>query len=101
MTLILWDESYTVHVPHLDAQHQKLFDTINKLHTAVTEGAAGSQLRPILRAFVKYSDQHFADEEKLFSESGYPDVDSHRKLHADFRAVVIESYDARTYSSAA
>ena len=48
MSLIQWDNSYSVGVAEIDLQHQKLIEMINYLHKAMSEGKANDVLGHIV-----------------------------------------------------
>ncbi len=83
MTLMKWtEEDYGTTVSQFDEQHQELFNRVNALNTAVTEGerpAIGNTLDSLIEYVVK----HFQDEEQQMEEKGYADLANHKEIHAD------------------
>ena len=43
-----WTEAYSVHIAHLDRQHQGLFATVDELNQAMAAGKGNEALVPIL-----------------------------------------------------
>ena len=68
MALMKWDESFSVGVKEIDAQHQKLVAMINELHAAMKEGKVHDVLGEIISGMAKYTIFHFETEEKYFEE---------------------------------
>lgn len=81
---IKWDESYSVCVKELDAQHQKLIQVLNELSDAMTARKKGDILGKVLNDLVDYAEVHFQTEEKYFNKFDYPDTAIHTSQHNDF-----------------
>ena len=65
MALMVWDNSFSVNVKEIDAQHQKLIALINDLHDAMKTGKAKDVLGKILSDLTDYTVYHFGNEERL------------------------------------
>ena len=82
MALIQWDNSMSVGVASLDAQHQKLIDIINTLHTAMRSGHGKEVVVRTLVELKEYTRIHFADEERLLKLYQFPalqdQIDRHK-----------------------
>jgi hemerythrin-like metal-binding protein len=67
----------------IDRQHVEWFQALETLRKAVEAGAGeGGQVGKALAFAVRYTQQHFADEENAMREAGYPGFEAHRALHA-------------------
>ena len=75
----------------MDNQHRRLFDLINELSEAVSEGKGRDVMMPVLDSLIDYTAKHFADEERLLEEIRYPELDAQRRSHEAFVAKVLES----------
>jgi hemerythrin len=83
MSLLKWtEEQYGTTVAICDEQHKELFDRVNALHTAVSDGGR-PEIGNRLDRLIEYVVEHFTDEERLMEEKGYEDLANHRKMHAD------------------
>lgn len=80
-----WTDSLSLGIETLDHQHRELLDNLDALQAAVRQGKGAKAALPTLRFLIEYADKHFAEEEKLMSANGYPDLPSHRGLHEHFR----------------
>ncbi len=92
-----WIEAYSVHIAHLDKQHQRLFTTVDELNQAMSAGKGNEELVPILRKLLDYALVHFAAEESLMAEHGFPGLAAHRDQHELFRkniATFLEDHKA-------
>lgn len=82
--VIEWSPSLAVGVPLIDAQHQELFRRAERLILAL-RGGDRSEVAPLVVYLAEYAATHFADEERLMAEVGYPELDQHRVAHEAFR----------------
>ena len=64
MALITWNEQYSVNVSEMDIQHQRLFELINQLHSAMLAGKGNETMDGILHGLKEYTITHFSAEEK-------------------------------------
>lgn len=90
MALITWNQSYSVEIPTIDEQHKTLVELINKLHDARLAGKGADALGLILTELIRYTQTHFAHEERLMRLYNYPDYEGHKKLHNDLVGKVLE-----------
>ncbi len=72
-----WNETYSIGIPLLDAQHQVLFDIANSIPETVDEKKARTC---IVRLF-KYAREHFTAEEAEMRKIAYPKLDEHIRIH--------------------
>lgn len=82
MSVLNWSEQYSVKVKALDNQHKRLFDLINKLDAHMRKGRGKEVLGNVLGELVDYTKVHFAEEEKILRETGYPEYNEHKAVHA-------------------
>lgn len=87
--LFQWSDDYSVKVPSIDAQHQRLVAMLNDLHDGMSSGHGAEVLTPILAGLIDYTAQHFAHEETLFAQYGYPDAAEHIAEHRQLVAQVL------------
>lgn len=81
MSLMSWDQSYSVNVTELDGHHQKLFYLMNCLHDAMSKGKANSIIRGIIEELVDHTATHFQREETLMEQTSFPGLQVHRVEH--------------------
>lgn len=84
MSLITWEESYSVKITLIDTQHKKLIGLINALHDAMKERKAKEVLGAIIDELANYTIDHFKVEEKYFDEFKYLKATQHIKEHTNF-----------------
>lgn len=88
-----FDETLITGNEKIDNQHKELIERINKL-LVLCENEKPAQREAIatLDYLSDYTDFHFADEEKLQEEVGYPGLAEHKKKHEELRETVEELY---------
>ena len=89
MAFITWTVDIAVN-DEIDEQHKQLFDILNKLHAAVTNGVEQAQITQIFDSLIDYTVLHFDTEEKYFKEYDYPGTDDHKKEHKDLTEKALE-----------
>lgn len=80
-TVFQWKDSYSVKVVALDNQHKKLFDLVNELHAAMSQGHGKDVAGDVLRRLIEYTVNHFAAEEALMEKHKFPGLIAHRAVH--------------------
>jgi len=65
----------------MDDQHGILMDTLNELRLALVQGGDREQVSDGLKRLIEFSRLHFASEERLLEQHGFPRVSEHREAH--------------------
>lgn len=81
MTLIEWQDAYSVGADALDRDHKRLIDIINRIAEADDAG------RPVgwaLDALDDYARGHFRREEAMMKAAGYAELPAHAGEHKAF-----------------
>jgi hemerythrin len=84
MSLIKWNDSFSVNVVKIDQEHKKLFGMINDLTDAMKAGKGKDVLADILDGLISYTASHFQLEENYFQQVKYPHAATHKKEHVAF-----------------
>lgn len=92
MDQIEWTDTFSVGVPTIDEQHQRLVALINRLFLAIMDNAGEAILGEVLAELGRYAHHHFAYEERLLAENGYPaaQFNVHRAEHERLTAAVAD-----------
>ncbi len=77
---VQWGPRYEVGIEVIDGQHRHLLGLINRLQDALSAGGEIEQLVESLRELVRYTEHHFATEERLMDEVG-ASAERHRGEH--------------------
>ena len=85
MSLISWDENFSVYIKKIDNQHKHLINLINKLHDAIENGTARDIIGDIITSLYNYTQTHFSSEEALFEQYNYHKAEEHKRSHRNLR----------------
>jgi hemerythrin len=91
VTLLTWKHANMVGVRALDDQHGILMDTMNELRQAVVRGAGREQVSEVLDRLIEFTRMHFATEERLLEQTGFPALAAHRVEHQRVLAQILEA----------
>lgn len=94
MPIAAWDESMSIGVAEIDAQHRRLFDLVNEVDQAVRERHGADIAASALRRLCDYAVEHFAAEEALMDMDAYADYDRHMGQHMDCTTRALEFLQA-------
>lgn len=78
-----WSSELEIGIPVIDSQHQRIVEYIAKVEMAHKHHSQ-EELLEVLDELVDYTLSHFAFEESLMEEAGYPFIKAHQKVHALF-----------------
>lgn len=77
---VQWGPRYEVGIEVIDGQHRHLLELINRLQDTLSTGSEIEELVESLRELVRYTEHHFATEERLMDEVG-ASAERHRSEH--------------------
>lgn|SRR5690554_5844678 len=83
MSHLKWTNDLNTGIDVIDSQHRRIVDYINALHDASHTGNR-DEIASVLEELVDYCLSHFAFEEQMQEEAGYPFVKAHQKVHQLF-----------------
>ena len=83
-----WEPRFETGDASVDFDHQVLFALMQELHCSDTEDVDRTRLREIVIDLVRYANRHFATEESLMANCGYPGIHEHRAAHDHLRSEV-------------
>ena len=81
-----WQENYSVGIPLIDEQHQKLIHLLNKLASSLANQSEPVELKNIFYELALYAVYHFQTEEKIWHQHLAGDTweTGHKKSHENF-----------------
>ncbi|MCJ2164866.1 MULTISPECIES: bacteriohemerythrin [unclassified Pseudodesulfovibrio] len=97
MDQIIWVDKDSVGIPSIDTQHKQLVAITNTLFMAIMHDTSEDVLKDTLDALAYYANYHFAYEEKLLAEHGYPEdklashIAEHRELTRQVHTFIQEA----------
>lgn len=78
---LVWSEDLILGIESIDEQHREWIALVQAFERAVTEGQSSEEMGRALAAAVAYTESHFADEQRVMEEAGYPFLDDHLAQH--------------------
>ncbi|MCB1185016.1 hemerythrin family protein [bacterium] len=83
MALLDWNASLSVEVPEMDAEHKKLVGLVNELNDAMKSGKAKDEMDKVFGELARYTQTHFASEERWMQKVGYLHLDKQKREHQE------------------
>jgi hemerythrin len=81
MVFYEWNKSLEIHVRDMNDEHKVLIGLMNQLHHEVESGQPKDVLQKTFQDLVRYTRQHFHDEEQYMYSINYPGLPTHRLIH--------------------
>ncbi len=69
----------------IDKEHRELFNAVNKLFEACSNGSGRSSMNETIQFLNDYVQKHFSHEEQLQQQSEYPSVRTHKAFHEEYK----------------
>lgn len=89
MAFIQWSKDLDIGISVIDNQHKRIVDYINELDEVNKTGNM-ADINRVLDQLVDYTVTHFAFEEDLQENAGYPFIKAHRRVHEVFTKRVVD-----------
>lgn len=89
MSLLAWNDMFSVGVLEIDNQHKKLIEIANRLNDAMTSDRDHQALSGILGDLLAYTQTHFAYEERLMGQHRYVNLEQHALEHRKLVQIVV------------
>ena len=84
MNKILWTEAMSSGISSMDMQHKELLRILNSIQQSISTGEDAKAFTDALSRLKGYATYHFAYEERLMHNHGFPRREEHVKLHRYF-----------------
>ena len=75
----------------IDTEHKQLFDAINELMEACSQGTGRDKIMSTAQFLTNYVNKHFGDEEQLQVSSKYPNYPAHKQFHDGYKRQLSEA----------
>ncbi|WP_438447679.1 bacteriohemerythrin [Gorillibacterium sp. sgz5001074] len=85
-----WNTEYNIGVEHIDRQHEQLVLDLAAFKELCDRDARQDAITVSLRGLAASIQEHFASEEALMAEIGYPELPKHKKAHDSFLGTLSE-----------
>ncbi len=84
-----WIRDFEIGVEQIDDEHREIIYNFNKLYSLMKAGKGHDYYVELLFFLKSYIVTHFAHEEKIQKDNGYPEYEQHRNLHMQFSSEVM------------
>lgn len=81
MRLLEWRDDFRTGIPSIDFEHENLIRLINDLHAEAVKAAGKGAIEAALGDIHAGISSHFALEEKIMRDIGYPLYEAHKVEH--------------------
>lgn len=90
MSLLAWNDMFSVGVVEIDNQHKQLIEITNRLNEAMIADRDRQALSGILNDLLAYTRTHFEYEERLMDQHRYADREQHLLEHRKLVQIVVD-----------
>ena len=88
-----WSEDFSIGIEEIDRQHKGFFEAAHRLYDHILNCRGERVVEETVEFLRDYAAQHFRAEESFMQEHGFPRIEEHKRLHAQF----FEGLDALMY----
>lgn len=78
-----WSNTLRIGIDAMDEEHRELIGLMKNVFLENEKSANKPQLTESVNRLIGFTRKHFADEEKLMTEMGFPDFQKHKAQHAE------------------
>ena len=79
---LIWNEDlHRVGIAAIDDQHREIIERVNLIADAVDQGNRHEAVQEMMGDLALFACEHFALEERLMTEHGFPDMEDHIAEH--------------------
>jgi hemerythrin-like metal-binding protein len=91
----MWTEDLSVGIKDFDDDHKRVVRIINELHGAIQDAAVTGKIERVaielaLHRLENYLQYHCAQEELLMGQTGYPELEEHKKEHLKLTVLIAD-----------
>ena len=90
MSLIQWNDSFSVGVQEIDDQHKQLLAILNELSSKMAKGKSNDEFNDILLCLFEYARVHFKAEEEYINKNHKAISIEHKQEHETFLNKVLD-----------
>jgi len=83
--LLQWSHEYELGNSQIDQEHKQFVNMLNEFYSRMLNGQMDYETRQAIDHFLNDFNTHLTSEEAEMQRLGYPEFDSHKALHEEFR----------------
>ena len=81
MPIMNWNDTLDVGIEEMNDEHKGILDAMNAIYDRAQEGVTGDEIDALVAKLGEVTVQHFADEEAFMQKTGFPEFETHKRLH--------------------
>lgn len=89
--LFNFDQEFTLGIAEMDEEPIILVNMLNEVHEIIRGDEKEKAADYFKKTLAAYVGTHFSDEEAYMEKIGFPQLEEHRKIHANFKQPVEET----------
>lgn len=91
---LVWEDRFNIGVDFIDKEHMKLFKIINKLFLfSENKNKSSWVCQEGIKYFKDHALKHFSEEEAYMESISYKGLETHRRLHEDFKQHILPAHE--------
>lgn len=91
---LVWEDRFNIGVDLIDKEHKKLFKIINKLFLfSENKNKSSWVCQEGIKYFKDHALKHFSEEEAYMESISYKGLETHRRLHEDFKKHILPAHE--------
>ncbi len=92
---LVWQDRFNIGVEVIDKEHKKLFNVLNKLFAYGKEEEKSQWVcQEAIKYFRDHALQHFMEEEEYMESIHYAGLETHRRIHNNFREKTLPTLES-------
>ncbi|NLF51615.1 MAG: hemerythrin family protein [Leptolinea sp.] len=88
-----FEKEYKFGIDEIDGQHASLVNMIAEIQIMFRDNKKEEAAKYFFETMSRYLIEHFSYEESFMEKIGYPQLEEHRKVHANFRKNMEKSFE--------
>lgn len=84
MAYFEWANDMVIDNGPIDADHRKLVDLVNELHTATSQGRGQEVVDKLLTQLIADTEEHLREEERVMEQAKFTNLERHKQGHTHF-----------------
>ena len=86
MPLMNWDSTLDIGVEAMNHDHRDILDAMNAVYDGTEAGEAGASMMAKIARLGQITTRHFAAEEAYMAKCNFPELTTHKAIHAKLLA---------------
>lgn len=87
---LCWRDEFVCGIDSIDREHKRLVEMVGEYRKAIEGGRGSQQVDRLLFDLIRYTDEHFRNEERVWREHNVSSQKEHALLHENLRRQVVE-----------